>query len=58
MGNKRTRKKTYHSLLVQEWLFRYIFQEEYVVIENKIVETQKKPKRTKEDQRRVITCFG
>jgi hypothetical protein len=41
-GKQEDKKETCHSTLVLEILFRYMFQEDYGVIEKRIVETQKK----------------
>jgi hypothetical protein len=48
-GKQEDKKEIYHSTLVLERLFMYMFQEDSKVTTKKITKTQKKSKSSKED---------
>jgi hypothetical protein len=48
-GKQEDKKETYHSTLVLERLFIYMFQEDFGVIKRKTTKTQKIKKKIKEE---------
>ncbi len=54
-GKQEEKKETCHLALVLERLFIYMFQEDYGVIEKRIIETQILKKK---HQGGATTCFG